>query len=199
MLPRAAFLVALAAAAAPAAVAGPSGRVIRVERTSEGATFVPEMCLLRGDDGLCVGGKPELGRIAFVFDAQRVLAEVEVIEATATPTCGQLWNIRVRLRRGALTDVEAIAVIDPRVVPARARVIDTERTTASIPSGIEDEVWRAIDRDGDDAADILLTRYTCDASGRRATGVTSYCMDVWARIGAKVVRTSQLNFANCNL
>lgn len=181
------------------ATAGPAGRVIRIERSSDGTTVVPEMCLLRGAEALCVGAKPELGRVGFVFDAQRVIAEVEVVEASATPKCGQLWDIRVRLRRGALVAVDAIAVLDPRVVPARAHVIDTERTTASLPGGIDDEVWRAIDRDGDDTADLLLTRYACDANGRRAIGVTSFCMDVWARIGGKVVRTSQLNFASCDL
>jgi hypothetical protein len=66
------------------------------------------------------------------------------------------------------------------------------------PSGsADDEVWRAVDRDGDGAADILLTRYSCDAAGRPSTGGT-YCIDVWARTGARMMRTAQINFALCN-
>ncbi|HMG52855.1 MAG TPA: hypothetical protein VK601_05230, partial [Kofleriaceae bacterium] len=68
------------------------------------------------------------------------------------------------------------------------------------PSGMPgEEVWRAIDRDGDGSADILITRYNCDTSGRVATGGSTYCIDVWSRVGARMVRTTQLNFAQCNI
>jgi hypothetical protein len=94
-----------------------------------------------------------------------------------------------------------VGVIDPAVDINRAHMLDRSHLPPS-PSGFsEEEVWRAVDRDGDGTADVLLTRYGCDAAGRPATGGprgSTYCIDVWARTGARMTRTAQLNFAHCN-
>ncbi len=180
------------------AVAGPSGRVIRIERTDAGSNVAPRLCEIRGAAGTCVGDEPRVGQTVVVLDERRVLAEVQIIEATSvSASCTNLWTVKTRGVRGA-DEAEGIGVIDPSLKPGRARVLDRSHLPPS-PSRMPGDVWRAIDRDGDGTADILVTRYNCDASGQQVTGGTTYCIDVWARFGTRMLRSTQLNFAQCNL
>jgi hypothetical protein len=181
------------------AVAGPSGRVLRVERTGGGSSVAPRLCEVRGESGTCVGEQPKAGQTVLVFDEQHVVAEVQILEATsAVASCANLWTVKTRALRGGAADGSGIGVIDPGVDPRRARVLDKDHMPAS-PSGISDEeIWRAIDRDGDGSADILVTHYNCDTSGRPVPRGATYCIDVWARLGTKLTRTTQLNFAQCS-
>jgi hypothetical protein len=180
------------------AVAGPGGRVIRVERTTGGSNVAPQLCEVRGDSGMCVGEEPKAGQMVLVLDERHVAAEFQILEATGvTTSCANLWTVKTRAIRGVATDGDGIGVIDPNLNPSRARLLDKNHLPTS-PSGLSmEEVWWAIDRDGDGTADILSTRYSCDTSGRPLTGGSSSCVDVWARIGAKLTRTYQLNLAQC--
>jgi hypothetical protein len=181
-----------------AAAAGPHGRVVRVERA--GAFHVaPRLCDIRGDSGNCVGEQPRSGQTVVVLDDHHVVAEVQIIEATSySASCPALWSVKTRLVRGASGESDGIGVIDPSLDPSRAHVLDRGHMPSS-PSGAPDEeVWRAIDRDGDGVADILLTRFGCDSSGRPVSGGSGQCLDVWARTGARMTRTAQINFALCN-
>jgi hypothetical protein len=182
----------------PAALAGPSGRVVRVER-SGGSRLAPRLCEIHGDAGNCVGDEPRAGQTVVVLDEHRVVAEVQILEATSfSPSCPVLWTVKTRLLRGAPADSDGIGVIDPSLDRVRAHLINRTQLPSS-PSGMpDDEVWRAIDRDGDGAADILITRYGCDSSGRPASASSTFCIDLWARTGARMTRTTQLNFALCN-
>lgn len=181
---------------ATAAAAGPSGRVVRVERSS--ARVAPRLCEVHADTGNCVGDEPRVGQIVTVLDEHRVIAEVRIVEVTSSPTCPMLWTVKTRTLHGTAADSDAIGVIDPSLDPGRARVLERSRMPPS-PSGAGDEeVWRAIDRDGDGTADILITRFGCDAAGRPVPGGTASCIDIWARTGARMTRTTQLNFALCN-
>jgi hypothetical protein len=181
------------------AMAGPRGRVIRVERAEGGAAVAPRLCDVRGDTGTCVGEEPQPGQTVLVFDERHVVAEVQIVEAaTLMASCANVWTVKTRALRGVTVDGEGIGVIDPGVNPGRARVLDKHHLPAS-PSGLPgDEVWRGIDRDGDGAADILVTRYSCTPSGAPLPGGATYCIDVWARAGARMIRTTQLNFAQCS-
>ena len=182
----------------PAAIAGPSGRVVRVER-SGGSRIAPRLCEIHGDTGNCVGDEPRAGQTVAVLDEHRVVAEVQILEATSfSESCPMLWTVKTRLLRGATTDNDGIGVIDPSLDPNRAHLINRTQLPSS-PSGTpDDEVWRAIDRDGDGAADIVITRYSCDIVGRPTSGGATSCIDLWARTGARMTRTTQLNFALCN-
>ena len=196
-----AVLVACSLAAlglSPAALAGPSGRVVRIER-SGGSPIPPRLCEIHGDAGNCVGEEPRPGQTVAVLDERRVVAEVQILEATSfLPSCPMLWTVKTRLVRGAIPDNDGIGVIDPGLDLGRAHLINRTRLPSS-PSGMpDDEVWRAIDRDGDGAADILITRYGCDAEGHPASATSTFCIDLWARTGARMTRTTQLNFALCN-
>jgi hypothetical protein len=179
--------------------AEPSGRVVRVERSGS-SRIPPRLCEVHADGGNCVGEQPRVGQIVAVLDEHHVAAEVQIVEATPfSPSCPMLWTVKTRLLRGAPTDSDGIGVIDPGLDLTRAHLINRTQLPSS-PSGMpDDEVWRAIDRDGDGAADILITRYGCDTSGRPAASAGSmFCVDLWARTGARMTRTTQLNFALCN-
>jgi hypothetical protein len=182
------------------AVAAPGGRVVRVERSGAGHGVAPRLCEIRGDTGTCVGDEPKAGQTVVVLDERRVLAEVQIVEATPfVARCPSLWTVTTRMLRGSHTDHDGIGVIDPGVHPIRARVIDKDRMPVS-PSGQPgEEVWRAVDRDGDGTADILITRYNCDPTSRPIVGGSTYCIDVWAKAGSRLVKTTQLNFSQCNI
>jgi hypothetical protein len=186
-----------------AAAAGPSGRVVRVERAGS-SRVAPRLCEIHGDSGNCLGEHPQSGQTVVVLDEHRVIAELQIVEVTSySPSCPTLWSVKTRLVRGASGDSDGTGVIDPSLDANRARVLERSHMPPS-PSGFpDDEVWRAIDRDGDGAADILLTRYGCDSQGRPVSGGfarvgNTFCIDVWARTGARMTRTTQLNFGLCN-
>jgi hypothetical protein len=184
------------------AAAAPSGRVIRIERAGGPSTVAPRLCEIRGETGTCVGDEPRVGQTVVVLDERRVIAEVQVIEvASVVAACPNLWMVKTRPVRGGQSDgtVGGIGVIDPALNPSRAHVLDRSHLPPS-PGGMpNEEVWRAIDRDGDNTADIMITRYNCDSSSKPQSGGSIYCIDVWARIGTRLMRTTQLNFAQCNI
>jgi hypothetical protein len=181
------------------AVAGPSGRVLRVERTGGNSDVAPRLCEVRGNAGMCVGEEPKPGQPVIVLDERHVVAELQIVDATSVAaSCANLWAVKTRAIRGVAGDGDETAVIDPAINPNRARVLDKNHLPAS-PSRLSDEeVWRAIDRDGDGTADIVITRYSCDTAGKPVAGGLTSCVDIWARIGARMTRTTQLNFARCN-
>jgi hypothetical protein len=194
------FAIALWSATA---AAGANGRVIRIERAGGASNVAPRLCEIRGDNGTCVGDEPRVGQTVVVLDERHVLAEVQIVEvASVIAACPNLWTVKTRALRGATTDNNGnngIGVIDPAINPSRAHVLDRSHLPAS-PSGLpSEEIWRAIDRDGDGTADIMITRYTCDSSGKPTTVGTTACIDVWARVGPRMMRTTQLNFAQCNI
>jgi hypothetical protein len=184
------------------AFAGPSGRVIRVERTASHANVAPRLCEIRGEAGTCLGEAPRVGQTMLVLDEHRVVAELQVVEAASfVATCTNLWTVKTRALHGGPTG-DGVGVIDVGISPSRAHVLDKHHFPAG-PSGVTgEEVWRAIDRDGDGTADIVVTRYNCDGSGRPTGGWGTYCVELWARVGGpggKMARTSQINLAQCNL
>ncbi len=185
------------AAAAMAGPQGPRGRVVRVER-SPGGGVAPRLCEIRDGGGTCVGDEPRPGQTVAVFDDRRVVAEVQIVSATPfVAGCPGLWTVQVRTLQSSAT-TSGFGVIDPVLHPGRAQVLDRDRRPAG-PSGQPGEdVWHAVDRDGDGTADILITRYSCDPAGQ-ITGGSSMCIDIWSRADHRLVRTSQLNFSQCNL
>ena len=196
-------LVGLVFAWSATGLAAPAGRVVRVERTGGPASAPPRICQVRADEGNCIGAEPRNGQTVLVLDDHQVVAEVQVIDAKLTlPSCENLWTIKVRTLRGSLSDGDKLGVIDDAVSPTRARVLDKAHLVS--PSGQPgDEVWHALDRDGDGTADVMITRFRCNAAGKAVTDPTNYCLDIWARApgsrSGKLVRTTQLNFATCTV
>jgi hypothetical protein len=182
------------------AVAGPHGRVIRVERNVGDMNIAPGICDLHGDGGTCFGEEPRPGQTVVVLDERHVVAELQVVEAgSLLVRCANLWTIKTRATRGALTDGDGIGVIDRSINLHRARLLEPGRLPAGPSGRVGEEVWRGIDRDGDGTADALLTRYSCDGAGNPTPGGGAHCIDVWARIARRMTRTVQINLAQCNL
>lgn len=180
------------------AIAAP-GRVMRVERTGGGGGAPPRLCEIRGGSGTCLGDEPKVGQVVVVLDAERVAATQEVVEVTPlVARCPVLWSVKTRALRGAPPERDGVGVIDAGLNLARAHVVDNDRVTARPGGQPGEEVWRAVDRDGDGTPDILITRYVCDAAGQVVAGGSAYCIDVWTRMGPRMTRTTQLNFAQCN-
>jgi len=179
------------------AAAGPSGRVVRVERSGI-SRVAPRLCAVHGEAGNCVGDEPRVGQIVTVLDEHHVIAEVGIVEVTGSLGCPMLWSVKTRAVRGVVVDSEIFGIIDPGLDPNRARVLDRGHMPPSPSGAVDEDVWRAIDRDGDGAADILITRFGCDSAGRPVSGAPPYCVAIWTRTGARMTRTTQLNFAQCN-
>lgn len=184
-------------AATPGAAA--PGRVVRIERATSGNT-APRLCEVRPDAGTCIGEEPRAGQAVYVVTERGVIGEAQITEpATAMTTCANLWSVKLRLVHGDVPGADGIGVIDPGLDARRARVLDKAHLPPSPSGQAGDEVWRAIDRDGDGLADIVFTHYACDAAGGFVLGGTEYCLDIWAHLRSRMVRTTQLNFAKCNL
>lgn len=179
------------------AIAWPRGRVIRVERTNRGATVAPRFCLLRAEGGMCFGEQPVPGQIVRILDEQHVVAEIQIAEATSSVAgCPNVWMVKTREVNSVPIDSDGLGVIDPHLDPNRAHTLDRAHIPAS-PSGLSGEdVWQAIDRDGDGSADIVVTRYVCDSAGKPVTQGTTYCIDVWAQTGSGMTRTT--HFSQCS-
>jgi hypothetical protein len=175
-----------AAAGALAAEAAPRGRVIRVERSP--ANTVPRFCSLTasgGDGGLCFG-RPRPGeRFAIVAPLEPRLRGEFIVESVAEPTelisRGLCPDSDIHVVKGSFTAGAdqggyvmglRAAKLDPRI----ARVMPD----VPAPSGRDEEsVHFAIDSDADGRADLMVTEYSCDASGTPTSGGSSLCFDVY--------------------
>ena len=183
------------------AFAGPraKGKVVRVER-SRGTAAIPRVCDIRGDrSGTCLGSEPMVGEIVSVLDETGVLAEVRITEATAfatgVGTCTSLWNIKTDVVRGDVSSIplRTIGVVDPQIHPRRGRNLTREQFPPSPSGRPDDQVVIAVDRDGDGAADILMTQTACDGAGASSGS----CLDEYANMNGRMVRVHQTNFATC--
>lgn len=187
--------------------ASPPGRVERIERSGASAGSAPRLCEIRGDAGTCVGEEPRVGQTVVMVDERHPAAEVQIIEATSVvPSCANLWSVKTRTLRGSEAAGSGIGVIAAGVHPGRAHVLDRGHTPPSPSGHPAEDVWRAIDGDGDGRADLVITRYNCDPAGRAVASGPTYCIDVWSRTApelgsaaAPMTRTTRLNFAQCNL
>ena len=179
------------------AIAGPRGRVIRVDRTNDGRAVAPRVCVLHAEGGMCLGEQPAPGQTVHMLDEQHVVAAVQIVEATNSLTgCPNVWMVKTREVNSVPIDSDGVGVIDPHLDPNRAHALDKAHMPAS-PSGLSgDDVWQAIDSDGDGSADIVVTRYGCDSAGKPATRASTYCIDVWARTGSRMTRTT--HFSQCS-
>ena len=203
MFPRLALALIVAALALPAAAAPrPRGKVVRVERT-RGMRAIPRVCDVRSDrGGTCLGSQPQIGDVISVLDENGVIADVRITEVTPfsaggqTLSCQTVWNIQTEVERGDLAAVSmrTIGLVDPDLHPRRAHVMPRERLPPP-PSGREDDtVMVAVDRDGDQKPDLVISQGRCDGQSS-----SSPCLDQWARVGGRMTRVQQTNFTTCGI
>ena len=173
------------------------GKVVRVER-ARGSKEPPKICDLRSDKGgTCLGSEPNIGDIVTVLDENGVIADARIIEivpyatGTSASACNA-WNIRTDVVRGDLSAMtgRSIGLVDRDIHPQRAHVLKAELFPPPPSGRSEDTVVMAIDRDGDRIADLVLSQSQCDGTG-------GACIDHWGRVGNRLTRIQQTNFASC--
>ncbi len=184
-----ACVVAAAVTVASASPADRHGKVVRVERSHGGVHRTPRVCQVQAGEGkgTCWGKAPAVGEVASVVDQQGgVLGELRVTAVNPVmDRCGKPsnWDYTFVRESGHIDKAQfgsSFGVFDVEVAPGRTRIADTGKL--SPPDGkAGEQVWSALDRDGDGAGDFLVTAYTCDKSGELYTGGTAagYCIDYW--------------------
>jgi hypothetical protein len=208
----AAAMVAWPARAAPAPPAARrSGKVVRVERPRVRSAERVRICPLTNPDGrrmTCFGGPPpEPGtRFALVDD---------IGVAVQSQPSGQDY-----CRIGSAHEVELTYEepqgLEPRpassfaftlavqglAIAEGARVLMDQQQLR--PSGREaEQVWMAIDRDGDGDADLAVTAFECSEQirdlpiARSGQRVSPYCLDYWVREEVEWSKVERYVFFNC--
>ena len=191
------------------------GKVVRVERPRVRAAERVRVCPLTNPDGrrmTCFGGTaPEPGtRFALVDDVGLRGHGL----AVASQPSGQDYCKIGSAHEVELTYEEPHG-LDPRPTNAfpftlavqgvlledGARVMMDQQLR---PSGREvEQVWMAVDRDGDGDADLAVTAFECSAevrdlpiapSGQR---VSPYCLDYWLRDEIEWTKAERYVFFNC--
>jgi hypothetical protein len=200
---RAHWLLVVAAASALPASAAPraKGKVVRVERARTTAV-APRICLVQSEDsGMCFGRQPGIGERVIVMDETAVIAEARITGAGLfnlgrSTRCDSVWKIDVQLVRGTLDSSRGgvLGVVDPLIADGerKARMFAHSQLPSHPAGSSSDKVVVAIDRDGDNSEDIVLTQTTCD-------GGSVMCFDEWARVGNRFSRVAQLNLASCGM
>lgn len=189
-------LVPIAATAAPRT----RGKVVRVER-ARGGKVPPKVCDIRSDRwGTCLGSQPEVGDVVTILDEGGIIASARIIEVAPytsnsnTQPCETVWNVRTEVVRGDLASMtmRTIGLVDRELHPDRAHMITRDRFPPPPSGRDEDAVVVAVDRDGDRTADLVITQSQCEGSPGGP------CIDQWSRVGGKMIRVAQTNFASCN-
>lgn len=183
----------LVAAMAVSAVAAPHGRVVRVERARASVNVIPIVCVeLRADAGICIGAQPQIGDTIVVVDEQKTIAEMRVTTAQMyLPKCEMIWSISGEVVRGDLSQGnrrKSLGLIDPLLDRRTGRRIEEDKLTAPEPGA---RVGFAVDRDGDSAADVLVTSSSCGG------GNGEDCIDIWTRRDKQLAKVWSTNLKNC--
>ena len=182
------------------------GRVVRVER-ARATAVAPRICLVQTEDsGMCFGTEPVIGERVVVMDETAVIAEARITGAGLfnlgrRVDCNSVWRIDVQLVRGTLGSSMGgvLGVVDPLIADGerKARMFAQNQLPAHPAGSSSDKVLMAIDRDGDNDEDIVLTQTSCETtSGPSASGM---CFDEWSRVDNRFARVAQLNLAACGM
>ena len=183
------------------ASANPSGRIVRIERERAANDAGPLVCdIYESLHGLCIGRAPKHGDVVTIVDDAQVLAEATIRKMDHDgQSCDDLWSVTVELVHGniAQQNHDRIGVVDGAGDARGLRKLEASEIGGS-PSGNPEEMpILAIDRNNDRRADIVVTRYPCDGSGRPAANAPDHCLDVWSRRAQGFVKTSQTNLTAC--
>ena len=210
--------VALAAlVAAPAAGSPPrrAGEVVRVERPRRRPTEGVRVCPITNPEArrmtCCGGAPPEPGARFTLVDVAglRGSARASRVHPSAQDTCKVGSASEVELapgQPGALeprpsTGFPFTLAVQGVALSDEARVVFDPQLR---PSGRDlEEVWVALDRDGDLEPDLAVTAFACAASVRElpiapaGTQAAPYCVDYWARGAGGWARIARHLFYNC--
>jgi hypothetical protein len=167
---------ALAAVALPPAARAErrAGHIVRLEHAVRVPASPPQFFSLTASATMGTYGRaPAVGSEVLIVDADGVqgVAVVTSVEPRDGGCRADLWEVRFRAR----WELEPPAVLYTAVgvqglaLGPRARLIDTRRVRP--PTGDPTHaVWVALDRDGDDLADAVVTAYACEEPEEAKSG-----------------------------
>jgi len=194
---------ALLLGGAPPARAAPHGRVVRVERNT--ISVVPRFCSMGGrrGEGTCFG-QPREGEVIEVVDqmgktVRGTFVIESVTEAAELAALGLCVSTGVRTVRGAYGNGadeggRAWGLRGVKLNRKVARLVD-----AQPPSGRTDEsVNVALDVDGNGRPDVILTQYSCDASGAPSSSGDGRCFDTYMEQHGGMRRVQQDILKTCH-
>jgi hypothetical protein len=166
------------------------GRVVRVERTPGGRDLLPRVCGQVDPSGgvACWGRAIEVGEVATVYDETGRKASIRVDSVTpqydgCQNTTG--WQLTSSILTGNLDTVsyQGFAVFDWRGTAQTKTLYNNGQIPA--PGGkIGETVLSALDDDGDDVADLIVTYFQCDPNGtpmQYGAGGGAYCVSYYQR------------------
>jgi len=165
------------------------GKVVRVERSRLDGVGMVRMCVNVQPDGTayCYGKPPRVGEVATVFDETGRRANLVITTVTPQPDqCGNEVNWMIASNvQGDLSQISYMhsALIDWEG-DARTHTVQAVQIPGLRPG---ENVWTGFDDDGDQVADLVITSYSCDASGttqQYGAGATGYCMSYYRREGS---------------
>jgi hypothetical protein len=173
---------------------GKKGKVVRIERSSVGGGVVRWCGNPRPDGGAtCWGLPPEVGEIGFVLDetGQRAQVRVSAVKGTVDQ-CGNIasWEVSSDVQSGDLMqlNVSVGAMVFDWKTTSRSKAMNIYGTVPVVAPGLHQNemVLGAIDDDGDDKPDLMLTWFYCDAQGvsQQYGQGGHYCVVHYGRDGA---------------
>jgi hypothetical protein len=172
------------------------GKVVRVERSRLDGVGTPRLCTNPRPDGgaSCYGRPPAVGEVGMVVDENGVRASVRVQEVKPVhDQCGNVnsWEVTTLVRSGDVAQVTMSgAMLFDWAATAKSRTMLPGyygQAQIPIPGGRQHEtLMGAIDDDGDDRADLIVTWYSCDSLGNvtQYSRGGHYCVVHYARDGA---------------
>jgi hypothetical protein len=165
------------------------GKVVRVERSRLDGAGMVRMCISVQQDGsaTCYGKAPRVGEMATVFDETGRRATLAITAVTPQlDSCGNEVNWFMTSNvQGDLSQMSymAVALIDWEG-ETRTHAVPAQQIPGLRPG---ENVWTGFDDDGDQVADLLITSYSCDASGtsqQYGAGAMGYCMSYYKGEGS---------------
>lgn len=182
----------------------PRGKVVRVERPRAIHQNTPLVCIVTESRGAaaCFGRPPrpdEQGVAMLSDDGVVGMVRAESFRPAIRGGCASsaAYDLTYTQLTGQPVDPSmgsAMLVFGKDLDPMRAKLIEDTYSIRS-PSGRDDDTpWAAIDEDGDDVFDTLVTSHTCVAT---PSGNGPWCVDYWQRSGRGVERTSQYVVNEC--
>ncbi len=180
----------VAAWAAPAAARDvPTGSTATVTRTRSSDAPIVLWAIVEGDVARRIGlnGWLRPASSYALVDERGYLGTAQVTGVDRDRSCSnfsyELVRARVRPRPERKMSGVVLAMGPVRAPPTQARVVYRLEESDLPPAGDED-LYGAIDLDGDARADLVRYVYECDAQdGRRRAGAAHHCVEIWNRDG----------------
>jgi hypothetical protein len=185
------------------ALAGPAGRVVRIERAQLGV--VPRLGVMgisRGQS-MCLG-QPRAGERVALIDIEDKAVHGELVidsvgEENELAALGLCVSSGAHSVKGTITPPigEGRSLVGLRGARLNRRVARV-LTGISPPSGRTGEsVELAVDADGNGRPDLIVTQYACDATGTPSASGEGRCIDTYMDQHGAMRRVLQESVGTC--